>query len=251
MTTSPSSRSTAGSWSHDAIDPADLAQLEERCDEIIERSATAGVRLGVGGRHRSGTSASSTSSSRAPRSSGPSSTTRGSACGPIEFASALMRRPLEFWYDQFLGKPPRQRACPRYWHQDEGYWGRNLDDKGITCWMPLHDVDERNGCMHFIDGGHKRRRARAQQPDDVQSDLLVLRARRDAATVACPIARRRRHVPPQQDAAHDHGRTRPTRGGGSSPSTSGSRAPPARATTIPWKVYVNQFTGERTMPDTR
>ena len=78
----------------------------------------------------------------------------------IEFASALMRRPLEFWYDQFLAKPPGT-SVPTRWHQDEGYWGRNLDERGITCWMPMHDVDETNGCMHFIDGGHKRRRARA------------------------------------------------------------------------------------------
>lgn len=72
----------------------------------------------------------------------------------IEFASRLMNAPIEFWYDQLLAKPPRDGA-PTYWHQDEGYWGRNLLDRGITCWMPLHDVDQRNGCMHFIDRGHR------------------------------------------------------------------------------------------------
>ena len=58
----------------------------------------------------------------------------------VEFGSALMKLKLEFWYDQFLGKPPGKSA-PTYWHQDEGYWGRNLDDKGATCWIPLQDVD--------------------------------------------------------------------------------------------------------------
>jgi len=29
------------------------------------------------------------------------------------------------------------------------YSGRNLDDRGITCWVPLADVDERNGCDHY------------------------------------------------------------------------------------------------------
>ena len=72
----------------------------------------------------------------------------------IAFASALMNSEVEFWYDQFLAKPPRDGA-PTCWHQDEAYWGRNLLDRGITCWMPLHDVDERNGCMHFIDRGHR------------------------------------------------------------------------------------------------
>ena len=72
----------------------------------------------------------------------------------IEFASALLAKPVEFWYDQYLAKPPREGAAT-LWHQDEGYWGRNLDDRGITCWLPLHDVDARNGCMHFIDRGHR------------------------------------------------------------------------------------------------
>ena len=62
-----------------------------------------------------------------------------------------MRRPVEFWYDQFLAEPPGYGAST-LWHQHEGYWGRNLDDLGITCWMPFHDVDPSNGCMHFIDG---------------------------------------------------------------------------------------------------
>ena len=70
------------------------------------------------------------------------------------FASALMSREMAFWYDQFLGKPPG-KSSPTYWHQDEGYWGGNLFDRGITGWIPLQDVDTVNGCMHFIDGGHR------------------------------------------------------------------------------------------------
>ena len=72
----------------------------------------------------------------------------------VAFASALMNLELAFWYDQFLAKAPG-KSVPTYWHQDEGYWGRNLDDKGITCWIPLQDVDAKNGCMHFIDRGHR------------------------------------------------------------------------------------------------
>jgi hypothetical protein len=36
---------------------------------------------------------------------------------------------------------PHAMVPPTYWHQDEAYWGRNLCDRGITCWMPLQDVD--------------------------------------------------------------------------------------------------------------
>ena len=103
----------------------------------------------------------------------------------IAFGSQLMGRPLEFWYDQFLAKPPREGA-PTYWHQDEGYWGRNLDDRGITCWMPLHDVDVRNGCMHFVDGGHRAGVLEHRQPEHIQSDLLFCEP--DVSRqVACPI----------------------------------------------------------------
>ena len=74
--------------------------------------------------------------------------------GLTEFGSGLMGQKLEFWYDQFLGKPPG-KSVPTEWHQDEGYWGRNLADRGITGWIPLQDVDATNGCMHFIDEGHR------------------------------------------------------------------------------------------------
>ena len=104
----------------------------------------------------------------------------------VEFGSALLGRPLEFWYDQFLAKPPQGSVATR-WHQDEGYWGRRLDDAGVTCWMPFHDVDERNGCMHFIDAGHRDGVLVHERPPEVQSDLLECHPDESRA-VACPIA---------------------------------------------------------------
>ena len=107
----------------------------------------------------------------------------------VEFGSSLLGKPVEFWYDQFLAKPPA-RSVPTYWHQDEGYWGRNLDDKGITCWFPLQDVDVNNGCMHFIDGGHKDGVLEHKIVDGVKSDLLTCRdAVDESRAVACPITR--------------------------------------------------------------
>jgi phytanoyl-CoA hydroxylase len=103
------------------------------------------------------------------------------------YASSLMGLELEFWYDQFLAKPPGN-SVPTYWHQDEGYWGRNLLDKGITCWIPLHDVDARNGCMHFIDRGHLDGVLPHRSVEGVQSDLLTCDVD-EARTVVCPIPR--------------------------------------------------------------
>jgi len=166
----------------------------------------------------------------------------------VSFASELLGRPVEFWYDQFLAKPPRDGAIT-YWHQDEGYWGRNLDERGITCWMPLHDVDERNGCMHFIDGGHRDGILPHAQPSHVQSDLLYCEPDL-ARTVPCPIRvgsvtfhhGKMPHMTPAnvsdawRRAISTHMRV------------SGS---PGEGDHYPWKVYVNQVTGERVKPPTR
>jgi len=165
-----------------------------------------------------------------------------------EFASSLLGRPVEFWYDQFLAKPPREGA-ETYWHQDEGYWGRNLDERGITCWLPLQDVDERNGCMHFVDGGHKDGVLEHRQPEHVQSDLL--RCEPDLSrAVACPIHAgsvtfhhgKTPHMTPAnrsdawRRAVTTHMRALGTLGEGDH---------------YPWKVYVNQFTGQRIVPPSR
>jgi phytanoyl-CoA hydroxylase len=166
----------------------------------------------------------------------------------IEFASALMKTPMEFWYDQFLAKPPREGAVT-YWHQDEGYWGRNLLGRGITCWMPLHDVDERNGCMHFIDRGHRDGILEHRQPPHVQSDLLYCEPDTSRA-VACPIR--------AGSVTFHHGKTPHM----TPPNVSDQwrRAVATHMRTVgalgegdhyPWKVYVNQFTGERIKPPTR
>ena len=53
------------------------------------------------------------------------------------FGGLLMQQEMEFWYEQFLGKPPGIGA-PTPWHQDEAYWGRTLLDRGVTCWTAFH-----------------------------------------------------------------------------------------------------------------
>jgi ectoine hydroxylase-related dioxygenase (phytanoyl-CoA dioxygenase family) len=166
----------------------------------------------------------------------------------LAFGSALMNAEVEFWYDQFLAKPPRDGA-PTYWHQDEGYWGRNLFDRGITCWMPLQNVDERNGCMHFIDRGHRDGVLKHAQPDHIQSDLLFCEP--DVSrTKACPIVAgsvtfhhsKTPHMTPAnvsdgwRRAVSTHLRIVGSLGEGDH---------------YPWKVYVNQATGQRIVPASR
>jgi len=166
----------------------------------------------------------------------------------IDFASALMGRGVEFWYDQFLAKPPRDGA-QTFWHQDEGYWGRNLDDRGITCWMPLVDVDARNGCMHFVAGAHREGVLEHRQPEHIQSDLLFCEPDL-AREVACPIragsvtfhhGKTPHMTPPNHSAAWRSVVTTHMRVAGSL----------GEGDHYPWKVYVNQITGERIVPPSR
>jgi hypothetical protein len=164
------------------------------------------------------------------------------------FASSLLGRPVEFWYDQFLAKPPEGSARTP-WHQDEAYWGRNLEERGITCWMPFHDVDELDGCMHFVRGGHRLGVLPHRPVEGVQSDLLVCDVD-ESAVVACPLALgdvtfhhgKTPHMTPANRS--DHWRralTQHFRVAGS----------PGEGDHYPWKVYVNQITGQRIKPVVR
>ena len=164
------------------------------------------------------------------------------------YSASLLGNDVEVLLDMFLGKPP-SKSVPTYWHQDEGYWGRNLDDKGVTCWIPLQDVDERNGCMHFIDGGHAHGVLEHKLVDGVQSDLL--RCEPDLSRIViCPIRRgsvtfhhsKTPHMTPAntssawRNVVTQHMQVVGAGGEGDH---------------YPWKVYVNQRTGERVKPATR
>jgi ectoine hydroxylase-related dioxygenase (phytanoyl-CoA dioxygenase family) len=231
----------------DAIDPADIAELIERCDEILEHKETMAYdwawEKGTPREQRAFRIVQSS-----PTRHWPEFNDARFRAWAIEFASALMGSRLEFWYDQFLAKPPGNET-PTYWHQDEGYWGRNLDERGITCWMPFHDVDPTNGCMHFIDGGHRIGILPHKQPPNVQSDLLYCEPD-EQRMVACPLK--------FGSVTFHHGKTPHM-------TTANTSDEWRRALTqhlkvvgsagegdhYPWKIYVNQFTGDRIVPESR
>jgi ectoine hydroxylase-related dioxygenase (phytanoyl-CoA dioxygenase family) len=231
----------------DAIELADLAVLMDRCDEILARKETMAFDWAwEKGRSKEEREFKIVQSS--PTMFFPELNHARFRLWAIEFASVLMRRPLEFWYDQFLAKPPATGATT-YWHQDEGYWGRNLDDKGITCWMPFHDVDVANGCMHFIDGGHHDGVLTHRQPEHVQSDLLFCEPDESRA-VPCPVR--------VGAVTFHHSKTPHMTTPNTTPSwrrilTQHLRevGSPGEGDHYPWKVYVNQVTGERVVPETR
>jgi len=166
-----------------------------------------------------------------------------------EFGSGLMGMKQDFWYDQFLGKPPGKSVATE-WHQDEGYWGRNLDDKGITCWIPLQDVDANNGCMHFIDKGHKDGVLTHHRVEGMASDLLTCNTEVDESRmVVCPIKR--------GDVTFHHSKMPPMTTANMSKRWRKAVSNHMQAVGAggegghyPWKIYVNQRTGEVLVPVT-
>jgi len=163
----------------------------------------------------------------------------------VDFGSALMQKPMAFWYDQFLAKPPAKSVATE-WHQDEGYWGRALEDKGITCWIPLQDVDAVNGCMHFTDRGHRDGVLPHKRVEGMASDLLTC-APDESRTVVCPIAR--------GDVTFHHSKTPHMTTANSSRRWRKAVANHMHAVGVegegdhyPWRVHVNQgldLTGRR------
>jgi phytanoyl-CoA hydroxylase len=232
----------------DAVDPGDFEELVAHCDEILERKETMAFdwawEKGKTSEQRDFKILQSS-----PTMFWPDLMDSKFRLWAVEFGAALLQQPVEFWYDQFLAKPPRRSAVTR-WHQDEAYWGRRLDDRGITCWMPFHDVDAGNGCMHFIDGGHRHGVLEHRHPAELQSDLLYCEPDPSEVVVACPISlgsvtfhhSKTPHMTPTNESDQwrkiltQHLKVVGTEGEGDH---------------YPWKFWVNQFTGETVTPETR
>ena len=231
----------------DAIAPADLDELEQHCERIMQEKDRYANDWAWDAKEEL-----QNRSFRIVQSS-PSFVWKEIAATTYRkwlarFGSELMNMELAFWYDQFLAKPPGKSVATD-WHQDEAYWGRNLDDRGVTCWIPLQDVDARNGCMHFIDGGHLQGVLPHHAVEGVQSDLIRCEVD-ESRMVVCPISR--------GDATFHHSKTPHM-------TTSNMSQNWRKAVTnhlqavgaggegdhYPWKVHVNQRTGERKTPTSR
>jgi phytanoyl-CoA hydroxylase len=229
----------------DAIPPAALDEIERHCERIIDEKETLAKDWAWDAREDKD-ARSFRILQGSPTLVWPEIKEQPYRKWLVELGSALMNLRLDFWYDQFLAKPPG-RSTPTYWHQDEGYWGRNLDDKGITCWIPLHDVDAENGCMQFIDSGHRDGVLTHRLVEGMASDILTCDVDETRAVV-CPIRRGsvtfHHSKTPHMTNANSSGRYRKA-------VTNHMQAVGAggEGGHYPWKIYVNQRTGERIIPE--
>jgi ectoine hydroxylase-related dioxygenase (phytanoyl-CoA dioxygenase family) len=168
----------------DAINPADLQELVALCEQILNDKEKFGAK-DWGWKEGSPAERKFSIVQVSPSGHFPQLLDSKWYQWSRSFAQSLMGMPMGFWYDQFLAKPPGFGA-PTPWHQDEGYWGGALGDKAVTCWMPFHDVNPDNGCMHFIPGGHRQGIIEHYQPQGVKSDLITCNVD-ESRVVAVPL----------------------------------------------------------------
>jgi Phytanoyl-CoA dioxygenase (PhyH) len=106
-------------------------------------------------------------------------------------ASQLLGGALRFWHDQIFVKPPFHGGAVA-WHQDFSYWTRTKPMAHLTCFIPLDDTDEENGCPYYVPGSHRWRllpvTGLASDMDAIQS---VLSAEERSAFEPVPARARR------------------------------------------------------------
>ncbi len=69
-------------------------------------------------------------------------------------AEAIAGRTMLYSFDHAIYKAPHNEAATP-WHQDQAYTGHRRSLDTIHFWIPLQEVTEENGCMHFVPGSHR------------------------------------------------------------------------------------------------
>ncbi|QDV09831.1 Phytanoyl-CoA dioxygenase (PhyH) [Planctomycetes bacterium Poly30] len=69
-------------------------------------------------------------------------------------AYQLLGAPVRLFHDQLFAKPPHHGGVVA-WHQDYSYWTWTQPIAHLTAWIALDDVDESNGCLHYVPCSHR------------------------------------------------------------------------------------------------
>lgn len=76
---------------------------------------------------------------------------------------------LKMFRNSLLLKPP-EVGSPKGWHQDSPYWP--IEPMALcSCWLPLEEATEENGCMVVIPGLHTRG---ALPHQEVTDDFVIV-----------------------------------------------------------------------------
>lgn len=106
----------------------------------------------------------------------------------LQVAQQLLGKEARFFFDNSILKRPKTgEGTP--WHQDGAYRDPRFENKEVSFWIPLQNVDAKSGCLQFIPGSHKETVLEHHSVnDDVTSQALQCADQFDrTAAVACPL----------------------------------------------------------------
>jgi ectoine hydroxylase-related dioxygenase (phytanoyl-CoA dioxygenase family) len=135
------------------IDDDTVAELREAYDEILNRHGLARADEMLGGRIRLITWPAATHATFADN----------AALAVLGEVADQVLGEASFTFDMLIYKPSGDPEITP-WHQDMAYTtqpfapaGAEIPSWTIRFWVALDDVDEENGCMHFLPGYHRGR----------------------------------------------------------------------------------------------
>lgn len=132
-------------------DESTVKKLRAAYDDILTREEPAGGDRMLGGITRQ---------VMMPSNAHPDFAANAVVDAAMEIASGVFGTPAHRFFDMLIYKPAgHPHETP--WHQDMAYTGFPTAPVGIPIpletiqfWVALDDVDQENGCMHFIPGVH-------------------------------------------------------------------------------------------------
>ncbi len=72
--------------------------------------------------------------------------------GLLRALAQIMDDTPVLYQEMAMLKPPHGREKP--WHQDHAYFNFSLATRIVGVWIALEDVNQENGCMFVVPGGH-------------------------------------------------------------------------------------------------
>jgi len=106
----------------------------------------------------------------------------------LAIARQLLGDDAQLQGEHAILKPAKYGAATP-WHQDEAYWGEQMEYNSFSMWIPLQDATVENGCMWFVPGSH---RLEVQPHHSIGHDVRVHGLELDelpemSKAVACPV----------------------------------------------------------------
>jgi len=104
----------------------------------------------------------------------------------VSVAKALLgTEDIQLWQEQLIVKPP-YKGKESAWHQDYCFWPMTKPS-ALTCWIPLHDVNNQTGCMRFLAGSNLWNNEPTIMPQSLADICDSSNSRQPVKIIDCPM----------------------------------------------------------------